>query len=58
MQLELIWKIQGFDVFMKQCDYGDLFSCFGDFTQALADNGIKLSMVWECSAPYFLAEVL
>lgn len=58
MQLELIGRIQGFDVFMNQCDYGDLFTCFGDFTQALADNGIKLSMVWECSAPYFLAEVL
>jgi len=58
MNLEKIGTIQGFDVFLSCDNYGDLFGCFGDFTQELADNGIKLTLVWECQAPYFLAEVL
>lgn len=58
MDLEVIGKLNGFDIFIKQCDYGTLFKCYGDFTQAMIDNGIKLTVVSECSTPYFIAEIL
>lgn len=58
MNLEVIGKLNWFDVFIKTCDYGELFKCYGDFTQALIDNWIKLTVVSECSTPYFLAEIL
>lgn len=57
MNYERIGNINGFDIFMKSCDYATMFWCYWDFSTAVSTNGIKLEFVL-CPSPHFIATVI
>lgn len=53
---EQIGVLKWFPIYITDCNWWDFFTCDMDFTQALATNGVQLTLVL-CSSPYFVASV-